>query len=69
MSSVLIFLNVGWNCEVGYCIYKFGSQWMSQRVHLGTLCTEIVLSVKIIDESTAGNSVEREKHRHLLEVF
>lgn len=38
------------------------------EVHLGALRTEMVLSVKIIDENTKGNSVDREKQGHLLEV-
>lgn len=42
---------------------------MRQRVHLGALCTEVVLSVTIIDESTKENSVDREKQGQLLEVF
>lgn len=69
MSSVLVILNIGWNCEVSYCIYKFGFQWMRQRVHLGALCTEMVLSVKIIDENTKGSNADREKQGNLLEIF
>lgn len=43
MTSVLVTLNIKLNFKVSYCIYKFGAQGIRQRIHLGVLCTGMVL--------------------------